>query len=319
MLGIIILISLGIILKLNQFESSYILTTVGTFAFGAQKLLPAIQNIYYCLSSINSRIDDLEKVNLTIQKAYKERDKITRDKKFFRKYIKLSGIDYKYKNSKDFILKNINLEIKKGERIGIIGKTGSGKSTLINILMGLIKPLSGKLIVDGKDINSDESLISKWRAEISNVPQQLFLLDDNFMNNIAFGVSEKELNKSKIELVSKRAKIHDFISNTERKYSTLIGEKGSTLSGGQIQRIAIARALYKNSNIIFFDEATSALDTETERMIMEEIENLDRSITMIIITHKLSTIEKCDRVFELSKNNLNEIKNFKSLIYRDSK
>ena len=176
--------------------------------------------------------------------------------------------------------------------------------------MALIKPSSGKLIVDKKDINSNDNLILKWRNEISNVPQELYLIDDDFSKNIAFGMSEKNIDFEKIIKASKKANIHQFISNTENKYKTLVGEKGSNLSGGQIQRIAIARALYKESSVIFFDEATSALDEETETKIMREIDNLSNKITLIIISHKLSTIKKCDKVYEIKNGTLLPVLNY---------
>ena len=174
--------------------------------------------------------------------------------------------------------------------------------------MALVKPTSGRLLVDGKDINKKDDLIFKWRTEISNVPQELFLIDDDFSKNIAFGISEQNIDIEKIMTASKKANTHEFISNTKNKYRTLVGEKGSNLSGGQIQRIAIARALYKDSSVIFFDEATSALDEYTESNIMKEIENLSDQITLIIISHKLSTIKKCDKVYEIKDGSLFQVK-----------
>ena len=200
-----------------------------------------------------------------------------------------------------YVLKDINLEIFPGERIGIIGKSGSGKSTLLEVLMGLLQPSKGKLLIDDIDINNIKrpNLVSQWRRSISYVPQDIFLADSSFAENIAFGLKREELDMKRVKDCARRAKISDLIEQSSFGYRTNVGEKGVKLSGGQCQRIGIARALYKNNKILVFDEATSALDNKTESELMESIETLSKDLTIIIIAHRLSTVKVCDKVFSI--------------------
>ena len=275
---------------------------IATFALGAQKLLPAMQSSYNANSAIRANLVSVTDVLEIIEKEYID---VTYPNKLdnikFNKSLKISNLGFRYSNNLPFVLKDINLEIFPGERIGIIGKSGSGKSTLLEVLMGLLQPSKGKLLIDGVDINNSDrpNLVSQWRRSISYVPQDIFLADSSFAENIAFGFKKEELDINRVKDCARRAKISDLIEQSSFGYRTNVGEKGIRLSGGQCQRIGIARALYKNNKILVFDEATSALDNKTESELMKSIEMLSKDLTIIIIAHRLSTVKVCDKVFSI--------------------
>ena len=286
-----------------------ILPVLGTFAVAAQKLLPSMQQCYNSIGTIRSNKSSVQKVLEILNKKNNIFD-LKGIKPFdFKKSIKLSNISFKYINSNRLILNKINLQIKKGERIGLIGPTGSGKSTLSDILMGLLKPTSGEIIIDDINLyNSENPLdIFNWRLSISHVPQNIYLSDSSIAENIAFGVPFNEVDFLKVESVAKRAKIDIFINQSENKYLTKIGENGIKLSGGERQRIGIARALYHNAKVIVFDEATSALDDKTESEVISSLNQLDDQLTIIIIAHRLTTLEICDRVLKIENSRINGI------------
>ncbi len=275
---------------------------IATFALGAQKLLPAMQSSYNANSAIRANLVSVIDVLEIIEKEYIDLSYASKfDKINFKKSLKISNLGFRYSTSLPLVLKDINLEIFPGERIGIIGKSGSGKSTLLEVLMGLLQPSKGKLLIDGIDINNSEkpNLASQWRQTISYVPQDIFLADSSFAENIAFGFKKEEIDINRVKDCARRAKISDLIEESSSGYRTNVGEKGVRLSGGQCQRIGIARALYKNNKILVFDEATSALDNKTESELMESIEALSKELTIIIIAHRLSTVKVCDKVFSI--------------------
>jgi ATP-binding cassette subfamily B protein len=195
------------------------------------------------------------------------------------------------------VLSNVSFTINKGEKIGFIGVTGSGKSTLIDIIMGLLSPNSGDLLIDGVKITSENN--RNWQRHISHVPQAIFLADNSISQNIAFGVPEKFVDLERVKLAAQKAHIAEAIECWPDKYHTKVGERGVRLSGGQRQRIGIARALYKNCDVLVFDEATSALDNTTETNVMSAIDALDNNLTVILIAHRLTTLKNCDKIIEL--------------------
>ena len=210
---------------------------------------------------------------------------------------------FNYPDTSRTTLKDINLNIPINSTIGLVGATGSGKTTTVDIILGLLEPQRGHLKVDGIVISKEN--LRLWQRSIGYVPQYIYLSDNTIASNIAFGIDSKDVNLSTVEKVAKIANIHEFISDElPQKYQTVIGERGIRLSGGQRQRIGIARALYHNPKVLILDEATNALDNQTEKAVMDAVNNLNRNITIILITHRLSTVKKFDKIFLLNNGKL---------------
>jgi len=301
-ISLILIISISFFFINNNIQYNSV-SYLATFALGAQKILPLIQTIYRMISNIRAKkfevIDIIKIMNsqVSINPKFK---KIYN----FKNSIRLLDINFSYENN-IHVLKNINLIINKGDKIGIVGSTGSGKSTLIDIIMGLLKPTNGEILVDGISIVKSpvKNHLNKWRTGISHVPQSIFIADASFAENIAFGLSLDQIDMDNVKESSKKAMINEFIVNTEKKYFTNLGEGGVKLSGGQRQRIGIARALYKKSSVLVLDEATSALDNKTENEVMENIRSLD-DVTVLLVTHRPSTIEYCDKIIKIDKGTI---------------
>jgi ABC-type multidrug transport system fused ATPase/permease subunit len=219
----------------------------------------------------------------------------------FNKDIVLSNVGFNYFNNRKTILDNISFEIKKGQSIGIIGQSGAGKSTMVDIILGLLKITNGSILVDGSDIST---CITSWQKNIGYVPQNIYLIDDTIKKNIAFGIEDEDINIERVNHTIQLAQLNDFIGSLEFGINANVGDRGSKLSGGQKQRIGIARALYRNPEILILDEATSALDNETEQDFMKAINNLKGSITTIIIAHRLSTVANSDYIYVLENGRL---------------
>tara|TARA_Y100001968_G_C19411354_1_gene746475 strand:- start:420 stop:2114 length:1695 start_codon:yes stop_codon:yes gene_type:complete len=307
-LGILSLAAIAYVLTLTNNQSSNIIPTIGTIGLGAQRLLPAMQQTYSAWATIKSNNTALQRVITSLENPHKATNYSLSNSKanLFNHSIKFSSISYKYNNNTKYILKDLNLEIKKGERIGLIGKTGCGKSTLIDLLMGLLEPTDGKILIDNKELcctNNSLDLL-RWRRLISHVPQSIYLSDKTIAENIAFGVEQDCIDFERVELAANLARISEFIEQSKDGYASYVGERGVSLSGGQKQRIGIARALYKEAEILVFDEATSALDNSTEKEMMNSIYKLGSNLTIIMIAHRLSTISKCDRVLLLENGKI---------------
>ncbi len=246
----------------------------------------------YGNSGLDNVLADLE--NLTNEKS-----NIINDNKrlLLKNRLVLKDINFSYDNSTKLALDNININIKVNTTVGIIGTTGAGKSTLVDIILGLLQPDSGEIMVDDKllEINNTR----QWQNSIGYVPQSIFLIDDSIASNIAFGVPKEEIDMKQVEKVAKMAKVYDFVATLEKSFETIIGERGVRLSGGQRQRLGIARALYHNPELLVLDEATSALDNETEAEVMKAIDGMTGSKTIIMIAHRLSTVERCDMLIKI--------------------
>jgi len=310
-LGMTVIAVIAYIMSLREDGLTVVIPILGALALGTQRLLPALQQLYGSYSTLkgsySSFQDVLNLLNQPLPKYALETEKGNLPTQIsFKKEIVLNNINFSYAAdntiSPPLVLKNINLKLRKGERIGFIGVTGSGKSTLLDIIMGLLIPTSGKLTIDGKLI-TDENKRS-WQAHIAHVPQNIYLSDSTIEENIAFGLPKDKIDRRKVEKAAKQAQIAELIDNWQEGYQTFVGERGIRLSGGQRQRIGIARALYKQADVLIFDEATSALDNETEQAVMKSIECLGRELTILIIAHRITTLKGCDKIIKLGKNNV---------------
>lgn len=302
----ILLITLICILFINNSSNkNELFTLLGAIALGMQKLLPAFQQIYISWVSIKANSFSAEELlNLLRQKKYIVKNSFIKKIKFDQ-FFELKNISYSYVSNKE-IFNNLNIKIKKGEIIGIVGKTGSGKSTLADLIMCLIKPNKGILSIDGVNIYGDDSIdkIQSWRNNISHIPQKIFLRDATISENIAFGIPKSLIKQNRVREVAKLAQINLFIEKNLGGYDQLVGENGIKLSGGQIQRIGIARALYKESSLLIMDEATSSLDVKTENTIINSILNLENKPTIIMIAHRYKTLLNCDRIIKMENGKI---------------
>jgi ATP-binding cassette, subfamily B, bacterial PglK len=292
-----------------------IVPILGTLALSFQRLLPILQQAYAGFISIKGYQDSFSDVIYLLEQKINEGQGLSEQSNNlkFKDSIELKDLSFQYISKSSIILSDINLKITKGSCVGIVGKTGSGKSTLVDIIMGLLFPKSGQLIVDNKVINFQN--LNAWRSFISHVPQTIFLTDNSIAENIALNVSKEKIDIVRLKEVLIKAQLYDLVESWPNKYDTMIGERGIMLSGGQRQRIGIARALYKESQVIIFDEATSALDGDTERAIIDEINNLKSKPTVIIIAHRHSTLENCDQIIEIKDRKIKlhgSFKNFKN-------
>ncbi len=297
-------------------EYSYVKSsTVLAFYFlSASKMLPALQSIYIGYTSVKTHISALENIELDLKKSLKQIKKQEIDTKKdlnnpfkLNDKIEIKEVSFNYKERDKAGLSKINIKIPFYKKIGIVGKTGSGKSTLVDIIMGLISPDTGKIFIDNVELN--KSNMSYWQSLIGYVPQNIFLTDDTIVNNIAFGEDEKNIDLNKINEVLRLSSLDEFIDN----YNISVGERGIRLSGGQKQRIAIARSLYSGSEILFLDEATSSLDNKTESVIMNYLKLLFEKKTIIIVAHKIETIKNCDLIFLLEDGKIVDVGNYKEL------
>jgi ATP-binding cassette subfamily B protein len=273
--------------------------TLGALALGAQRLLPVLQQLYGNFSLVSGSQESLlDVIELLEQKIETHSMKAASVPITFEKSIKLSCVDYSYSPQGPLILNNLDIEITKGSTVGFVGETGSGKSTAMDIVLSLLSPRQGKLLVDDLEINNSNK--DSWQGTLSHVPQHIFLADTSIAQNIAFGVAHQDIDYQRVARTGRQAQLHEFVESLPDGYATIVGERGVKFSGGQIQRIGIARALYKNASVLILDEATSALDTKTEELVMTQISDLHPELTVIIIAHRISTLEKAEKIFEFS-------------------
>ena len=297
--GILLIVLLAYMLS-TQGEKSFAdgIPVLGALALGAQRLLPVMQILYNSWGNIKGTHFVLEEVlgflNLNDPKTMN----VINDDCTFEKNIRLKDVSFGYDENSLPAINNINIDIKKGDCIGIIGKTGSGKSTLIDIMMGLLDPTHGTLEVDENVITSSNR--RAWQSRIAHVPQNIYLSDTTIEENIAFGIPVEEIDSSLVRRAAISANIDSVVNEWPLKYKTILGERGIRLSGGQRQRIGIARALYKQADVLFLDEATSSVDTTTESSIMKAIGELGNDVTLIIIAHRITTLKNCSRILELT-------------------
>tara|TARA_B100001996_G_scaffold60872_1_gene43580 strand:+ start:137 stop:1885 length:1749 start_codon:yes stop_codon:yes gene_type:complete len=311
--GITILVLLAYYLSLSSTGINSAIPVLGVFALAAQRLLPILQQIYASWTSIIGCSALLKDILFYLNQDLPEYLNAPPSSLIkFETSIRLEDLDFRYSPEGPKIIKGFSCKINKGEKVGFIGTTGSGKSTLIDIMMGLLLPENGRLYVDDQLISAKNH--RSWQLHISHVPQSIFLADTTILENIAFGVPFSEIDHKLVYECAKKAKIAETIESWSLQYNTLVGERGVRLSGGQRQRIGIARALYKKTDVIIFDEATSALDNETELAVMKEIINLDNDITILIIAHRLSTLKNCSKLIEIADGKVKRSGSYKDII-----
>ena len=287
------------------------LPVLAALALAAQRLLPLLQQVYGNWSAVLGSIISLQDVLDLLNQPIPDRAGVQK-KVVFVKEIELKELSFKYENDKEFILEKVNIKFDKGSKVGIIGETGSGKSTLIDLLMGLLNPSKGELLIDNKILNDE--IILGWQSNISHVPQDIFLIDESIERNITFGFLDNEIDKDKIDEVIDRALLREFVDSSSYGLSLKVGEKGVRLSGGQKQRIGLARALYKNPSILVLDEATSALDNKTEEKVMRSLNSLNDDVTIFMITHRLSALKFCDKIIEIKDKKIKDLGSYDQFI-----
>ena len=303
-LGMALIAGLAYWLSAHKGGLSAAIPVLGALALGAQKLMPQMQQMYYSWAAVTGNRAVLGDVIALLEQPIPEEyfKPPATDPVRFERDIALCDVSFRYRHDVPEVIRRLNLKIRHGDRIGFIGKTGSGKSTVIDLIMGLLEPTGGGIEIDGRRITSTNR--RTWQAHIAHVPQSIYLADACIAENIAFGVNLSNIDHSRVREAARMAQLVDFIESLPAGYRTLVGERGVRLSGGQRQRIGLARALYKQADVLVLDEATSALDDETEQAVMEAINSLGREITVLMIAHRLSTLRRCDRIFELRHGTL---------------
>jgi len=309
-----LLIILYLIWQTGSFNNS--LPIISLYVLAGYRLMPAIQKVYasftqllFIAPSINKLYDDF----ITLKPSDKSEIHKTLP---FNKSINLRDVFYSYPNSSKPVLRGINLKIPSKSKVAFVGTTGSGKTTMIDIILGLLDVQKGFLEIDGELITSKN--LRSWQRLIGYVPQHIYLTDSTIAANIAFGANSENIDLERVKKVSKIANLHNFVAgDLPKKYETSIGERGVRLSGGQRQRIGIARALYHNPQVLILDEATSALDNITEKIVIDNINKHSKDITLIIIAHRLTTIRECDKIFLLEKGQLNDFGTYEELIEKN--
>jgi len=309
--GGILLVILYLMTESSAFSD--VIPIISLYVFAGYRLMPALQKIYSSLTtlayvgpSLDKLCDDMK--NISPSNSNQDQGILS-----LNKAINLKNIHYNYPNTSRTTLKDINICIPAKSTVALIGATGSGKTTTADIILGLLEAQRGTLEVDGQIITKQNS--RAWQRSIGYVPQHIFLADDTLAANIAFGVEPGDINQEAVEKASKIANLHEFvIDELPKQYQTTVGERGIRLSGGQRQRVGIARALYHNPKVLVLDEATSALDSQTEQAVMDEVNNIRKDITIIIIAHRLNTVKNCDIIFKLEKGQLTDQGTFEKLI-----
>jgi len=290
-----------------------VLPMLGMLALGAQRLLPLMQQFYGNWSVVaGSKAALIDVLGMLDQPLPEEANQPEPVPLPLKNAIRFDNVHFHYGNTGPWVLNGINLVIPKGARIGFVGSTGSGKSTALDLLMGLLEPTQGEILVDGQPIS--HKFQRAWQRSIAHVPQNIFLADTSVAENIAFGIPPDQIDYEQVHKAAGQAKIAEFIESRPEGYGAIVGERGVRLSGGQRQRIGIARALYKRASVLIFDEATSALDNETEQAVMQAIEALSENLTILIIAHRLTTLKNCTQIVEMGDGGIKRIGTYQEIM-----
>lgn len=316
-MGMLFMIALALWINRHG-EVVDIIPVLGAMALGAQKLLPQLQQVYTAWASVSGNEAVLRdvlalldnpmppKMSLDAQAGAAQRAPNAAEA-----LIDIRNLSFAYSSQRKPVLSGIHLQIRHGERIGVVGATGSGKSTLIDLIMGLLEPTAGAIAVEGHDLTRSNR--TQWRSRLAHVPQSIYLSDATMAENIAFACELADIDHERIASAAQKAQLADFIERLPERYLTKVGERGVQLSGGQRQRIGLARALYKNADVLVLDEATSALDDLTEKAIMQFIDDLGREMTIIMIAHRVSTLAQCDRIIEIESGRIKRFCSYEEL------
>ncbi len=311
--GIVLIAFISYGLARQKGEFTAVLPILGALAFGAQRLLPALQQIYRAWSSMaGSRASIEDALDLLDQPMPEEALSPPPPPLDFRRDIRFESVKFQYSHEGPLVLAGLDLTIPYGARVGFVGCTGSGKSTTLDLLMGLLLPTSGEILVDGLPLQGER--LRAWQRIIAHVSQSIFLADTTLAENIAFGIPPEAIDMDRVRQAAQRAHIAEFIESSPAGYNTMVGERGIRLSGGQRQRIGIARALYKQANVLVLDEGTSALDNITERAVMDDIDKLGRDLTILIIAHRLTTLSRCDMIVQLERDKMATQRTYEQLL-----
>ena len=289
----------------NKAVVSESLPLIGALALAAQRVLPILQQSYAAWASIRGSTEQLEHVRSLLLQPISHDTESSSSPIRLKDLISFREISFRYNERKDYVLKNVSFEIRRGDIVGIIGTTGSGKSTLVDILMGLLDPTSGSLYIDELEVFGPNR--QQWQKQISHVPQRIYLSDATIAENIAFGIPPNEIDYERVSKVASLAMISNMIEHLPDRYLTRVGENGVRFSGGERQRIGIARGLYRNTDVLVLDEATSALDEVTESLVIKSIQDNKDDATIIMVAHRLSTLKKCNRIFKVSGGHVYEM------------
>ena len=306
--GGMLLVLLYLIYAYGSFQQAVPL--IALYAFAGYRLMPALQNVYQNVSqlrfseaALDSLCADFEYLEVNKARGEGERDADKSTRLPLRHKLELRNVSYGYPNAERAAIKGLSLAITANQQVGFVGSTGSGKTTTVDLILGLLRPADGSILVDGQELTRE--LLRPWQRSLGYVPQQIFLSDNTVFANIAFGVPEKEIDMEAVEKAARIANLHDFVTQElPAGYDTYVGERGVRLSGGQRQRIGIARALYHDPDVLIMDEATSALDNLTEQAVMDAVHNLSNRKTIILVAHRLSTVRSCDSIFLLEHGEL---------------
>lgn len=316
-LGMVLIATLGYGLSLKEGGFVTYLPLLGALALGAQRILPAMQQGFGAWAGITGNYAALVDTIELLEQPMPEKILGLSDESIpFQHTIQFQSVRFRYNRESSWVLNDLSLTIPKGARVGFVGSTGGGKSTSLDILMGLLTPTEGTLLADGKSIHAGN--IAAWQRTIAHVPQTIYLSDSTLAENIAFGIPFEDIDMQRVEQAARQAQISEYIESQDDGYCAFVGERGIRLSGGQRQRLGIARALYKKASLLIFDEATSALDVTTEKLVMNAIEMLNRNVTIILIAHRLSTVRQCDIIFELEQGCVVAQGTYEQLIERSS-